>query len=81
MSPDGPGLYEVSPDRSAIIGRAAPRVYEAHSFSGRGVMQSYGAGQALADLIAQASYRQFDAARSRASASIAGELVLEELHI
>ena len=46
------GLYEVSPIAARSSGRAAPRVYEAHSFSGRGVMQSYGAGQALADLIA-----------------------------
>ncbi len=51
------------PDRSAIVGRAAPTkpVYEAHSFSGRGVMQSYGAGQALADLIANGKYGAFDA--------------------
>src|SRR5258708_33048151 len=50
------GLYEVSPDRSAIVGLAMERVFEAHSFSGRGVMQSYGAGEALAELIATANY-------------------------
>ncbi len=71
-SPDGPGCTKYSPDRSAIVGRAAPRVFEAHSFSGRGVMQSYGAGQALADLIATGSYGALDASRAlRASASSA----------
>jgi FAD-dependent oxidoreductase domain-containing protein 1 len=75
------GLYSVTPDRSAIGGRAAPRVYEAHSFSGRGVMQSYGAGQALAELIATGGYGRFDAsALGRARFSL-GQLVPEELHI
>jgi glycine/D-amino acid oxidase-like deaminating enzyme len=75
------GLYEVSPDRSAILGMAAPRVYEAHSFSGRGVMQSYGAGQALAGLIAQGSFGEFDAAALSRDRFDLGQLVLEELHI
>ncbi len=75
------GLYAVSPDRSAIMGRLGPRLFEAHSFSGRGVMQSYGAGQALADLIARGSYGRLkadDLARERFTS---GRLVTEELHI
>ena len=75
------GLYEVSPDRSAIVGRAAPRVYEAHSFSGRGVMQSYGAGQALADLIAEGRYLKFDASVLSRERFERNQPVLEELHI
>jgi FAD-dependent oxidoreductase domain-containing protein 1 len=75
------GLYEVSPDRSAIVGRAAPRVYEAHSFSGRGVMQSYGAGQALAELISEGRYLKFDASALRRERFERNQPVLEELHI
>jgi sarcosine oxidase subunit beta len=75
------GLYEISPDRSAIVGRAAPRIFEAHSFSGRGVMQSYGAGQALAELIAEGRYRRFDASPLSRERFDRGELVMEELHI
>ena len=75
------GLYEVSPDRSAIVGRAAPRVFEAHSFSGRGVMQSYGAGQALAELIATGRYERFDASALARERFERGALALEELHI
>ncbi len=75
------GLYEVSPDRSAIVGRAAARVYEAHSFSGRGVMQSYGAGQALAELITAGRYERFDASALARERFERGELALEELHI
>ncbi|MGH7907432.1 MAG: FAD-dependent oxidoreductase, partial [Candidatus Binataceae bacterium] len=75
------GLYEVSPDRSAIIGRAAPRVFEAHSFSGRGVMQSYGAGQALAELIAFGHYDQFDASALGRDRFDGNQPVWEELHI
>lgn len=75
------GLYEVSPDRSAIVGRAAARVYEAHSFSGRGVMQSYGAGHALAELIVDGSYSKFDASALSRDRFDRGQQVREELHI
>ena len=75
------GLYEVSPDRSAIVGRASPRIFEAHSFSGRGVMQSYGAGQALAELIVEGRYCRFDASPLSRERFDRGQLVTEELHI
>ena len=75
------GLYEVSPDRSAIVGRAAPRIYEAHSFSGRGVMQSYGAGQALGDLIANGKYGELDASALSRQRFERGERAFEALHI
>jgi sarcosine oxidase, subunit beta len=75
------GLYEVSPDRSAIVGRAAARVFEAHSFSGRGVMQSYGAGQALAELIVDGRYGKLDATALSRERFDRGAEVREELHI
>jgi sarcosine oxidase subunit beta len=53
------GLYDVSPDECAIIGQVeqgdagkSGRVFEAHSFSGHGVMHSYTAGLAIAESIA-----------------------------
>ncbi len=56
------GLYEVSPDESAIIGEvvsdgiAARTVYESHSYSGHGVMHSYANAQALAEKILNDRY-------------------------
>ncbi len=75
------GLYAVTPDRSAIMGRLAPRLFEAHSFSGRGVMQSYGAGQALADLIVKGGYGTVDAGALARDRFAKGMLVTEALHI
>ena len=74
----GSGRYS---DRSAIVGRLGPRLFEAHSFSGRGVMQSYGAGQALADLIARGGYEKLDASALARERFQTGRLVMEELHI
>jgi sarcosine oxidase subunit beta len=74
------GMYEMSPDRSGIVGRARQRIYEAHSFSAHGVMQSYATGQALADLIATGAYRKFDARALSRERFGTGALVYEELH-
>ena len=75
-------MYAVTPDRSAIIGRLGPRLFEAHSFSGRGVMQSYGAGQALAGFIAEGKYPAvLDASALGRARFETNRLVFEELHI
>ncbi|HUP56344.1 MAG TPA: FAD-binding oxidoreductase [Bdellovibrionota bacterium] len=75
------GLYEVSPDESGIIGQAtgAPegRVFEAHSFSGHGVMHSYAAGLCLAERIAKGRYETFDADAFSGARFAAGREVRE----
>ena len=57
------GLYENSPDHHAIVGRADDAkgaIFEAHSFSGHGVMQSYAVGIALAELMSKGRYETLD---------------------
>ena len=56
------GLYEVSPDHCAWLGKAmgAESVYEAHSFSGHGVMHSYAAGKVLAEEILLGTQKSID---------------------
>ena len=74
------GLYEMAPDRSGIVGLARDRVYEAHSFSAHGVMQSYAVGQALADFIATGSYAAIDLSVLSRDRFTTGALMYEELH-
>ena len=57
------GLYENSPDHHAVVGLSLEKsgtVYEAHSFSGHGAMQSYAVGIALAEKIALGRYQSID---------------------
>jgi sarcosine oxidase subunit beta len=78
------GLYDVTPDRSGIAGavRGFANLYEAHSFTGRGVMQSYGIAVAMAALIASGRYEQVDLLPlTRERFEDPSRLVTEDLHI
>ena len=82
------GQYEVSPDECAIIGRvetgevgAEGAVYEAHSFSGHGVMHCYSAGLALAELITRGRYQTLDVSPLAATRFAAGREIREGLVI
>lgn len=75
------GLYEVSPDESAIIGEAhgtkPGRVFEAHSFSGHGVMHSYAVGRALAERIVHGECRTMDLAPFACGRFLTGRTISE----
>lgn len=82
------GLYEVSPDECAVIGVASNgeagksgAVFEAHSFSGHGVMHSHAAGRVLAEKIVQGRYELVDAEPLSGSRFETGRLVHENLII
>jgi len=78
------GLYAVTPDCSGIAGSVAgfSNLFEAHSFTGRGVMQSYGVAVAMASLIATGRYEECDLSPlTRDRFEDPARLVREELHI
>jgi sarcosine oxidase subunit beta len=78
------GLYAVTPDRSGIAGRidGFANVFEAHSFTGRGVMQSYGIGVAMAELIAGGRWGDLDLSPlTRDRFTDLDRWVTEDLHI
>jgi glycine/D-amino acid oxidase-like deaminating enzyme len=74
----------VTPDRSGIAGgvQGFSNLYEAHSFTGRGVMQSYAVARSMAGLIADGSFREVDLSPlSRSRFGDRARWVPEELHI
>jgi glycine/D-amino acid oxidase-like deaminating enzyme len=78
------GLYAVTPDRSGIAGPVDgfANLFEAHSFTGRGVMQSYAVGQAIGELIATGRYGALDLSPlTRSRFSDPERWITEELHI
>jgi sarcosine oxidase subunit beta len=82
------GLYEVSPDECAILGpvtsgEAGRRgaIFEAHSFSGHGVMHSHAAGLLLAERIVHGSYRTIDVTELSGARFETGKLLGETLVI
>jgi glycine/D-amino acid oxidase-like deaminating enzyme len=78
------GLYAVTPDRSGITS-AVPgwsNLFEAHSFTGRGVMQSYTVGRGVAALIDTGRFEDVDLTPlSRTRFADPARWVTEELHI
>jgi sarcosine oxidase subunit beta len=78
------GLYEVTPDCSGIAGRVDgfANLYEAHAFTGRGVMQSYAVGRAMAALIASGRFEEVDLSPlARDRFGDPARWVREDLHI
>lgn len=77
------GLYEVSPDKSGIVGLVPgfKNVFEAHSFSGRGAMQSYGAGLGLAELMLRGRFESLDLAAMSGERFARNALITEGLVI
>ncbi len=77
------GLYAETPDRSGYLGRVPgfENVYECAAHTGRGLMISYGAGDALSDLILDGRFREeLSHARDLSRERPSGEL-FEELHL
>ena len=77
------GLYAVTPDRSGIAGPVTgfTNLFEAHSFTGRGVMQSYGIATELAAFIEGGQPSGPLASMSRDRFADRSKWLVEDLHI
>jgi sarcosine oxidase subunit beta len=78
------GLYAVTPDCSGIAGHVEgfSNLYEAHSFTGRGVMQSWAVGESMASLLATGAWAEVDLSPlARDRFSDPARWVREDLHI
>lgn len=78
------GLYSYPPDSSGVLGwvPGCRHVAESHSYAGRGVMQSYGAAVAIADLLIEGQFHQIDArGLSRNRFQRGGPFLEETLHL
>jgi FAD-dependent oxidoreductase domain-containing protein 1 len=78
------GLYAVTPDCSGIAGKVGSfdNLFEAHSFTGRGVMQSYAVGCEMAELITTGRFEACDlSALTRERFEDPTRWAREELHI
>ncbi len=76
------GLYEVSPDHHAIIGRSGvDGLFLANGFSGHGVMHSPAAGHALAEIILDGTSRTVDVSQLSIDRFAKGELIHETAFI
>jgi FAD-dependent oxidoreductase domain-containing protein 1 len=78
------GLYDVTPDRSGIAGAVEgfTNLFEAHSFTGRGVMQSYGVATAMGELIETGRFESIDLSPLRRDRfEDVARWVTEDLHI
>src|SRR5690606_18076735 len=76
------GLYEVSPDHHAILGRCGVEgLYLANGFSGHGVMHSPAAGHALAEIILDGMSRTIDVSQLSIDRFAKGELIHETAFI
>jgi glycine/D-amino acid oxidase-like deaminating enzyme len=78
------GLYDMTPDCSGIVGGVAgfTNLYEAHSFTGRGVMQSFAVGRELAALIVAGRFETVDLSPlTRERFADPARWVREDLHI
>ncbi|MDO9575993.1 MAG: FAD-binding oxidoreductase, partial [bacterium] len=77
------GLYSVTPDNNAIIGKypGVDGLYLITGFSGHGVMESPLAGQALAELIAEGEYKTIDLSPFSIKRFEEGKLIKETIVI
>jgi glycine/D-amino acid oxidase-like deaminating enzyme len=77
------GLYAVGPDQNAILGKAPglENCYELGGATGRGVMQSFALGRAVAELVLQGHFEKIDLVPLSPKRFAAGKAVPERLDI